>query len=74
MEHADLLLETEMPLCLRELSAHIRAHTLVLERWENGDHSEHTSVVNDPPDVDEYARRSYDALKAEQGRRLPRCS
>ncbi len=70
MEHADLLRESEMPLCLRELCAHISAYKLVLKRWQNGDHSEHTSVVNYPPDVDEYARRSYDALKAEQGRLL----
>lgn len=70
MEHADLLIETEMPVCLQELTAHIGGYRLVLKRWEESDFTEHISLVFYPEDVDKYARASYNWLKAKQERLL----
>jgi hypothetical protein len=70
VEKSDLLDESEMPESLLQLCAHVEAYKTVLRQWEAGDFAEHTSVINYPYEVREYAQRSFADLKAEQRRLL----
>jgi hypothetical protein len=65
---ADLLIESTMPKCLLELCAHIAAYQAVMKRWERNDFSEYTPLIAFPSEVEEYARESFQALKAEQAK------
>jgi hypothetical protein len=68
---SDLLIETEMPQCLRDLCAHVVGYHLVMKKWENGDYSERMSLLPFPSDeLLVYANDSYNALKREQARLL----
>lgn len=71
LSKADLLIETEMPQCLRDLCAHVVGYQLVMKKWENGDFSENLSLLPFP-DVElcNYATESYNTLKTEQTRLL----
>jgi len=64
--HADLLREATMPQCLLDLCAHVAAYKPVLAAWAAGTYTEHTSVINFPTDVREYAEKNFKELKAEQ--------
>lgn len=65
--HADLLIETEMPKCLLDACAHVAAYRAVLKQWEEGDFSEHVSVLNFPSaELLRYASVSFVHLKSEQ--------
>ena len=35
LEHADLIDESEMPLCLLDLCAHVSGYQAVLKQWES---------------------------------------
>jgi len=71
VENADLLIEEEMPESLLLLVAHVSAYKAVLKNWENGNYSEHTSLVNYPwRDVRTYVQASFMNLKQEQARLL----
>lgn len=48
IQNADLLEESEVPDCLLTLCAHVAAYKAVLKKWESGDFSESTSIVNFP--------------------------
>ena len=37
-----------------------------MKKWNEGDYSEHLSVVDYPPSLGPYAKRSYSELKKEQ--------
>jgi hypothetical protein len=64
---ADLLIERDMPECLRELGAHVAAYQTVLKKWENNDFSEHKSLINYPGRaLLDYSRRSFKELKEKQ--------
>jgi hypothetical protein len=67
---SDLLIETKMPESLLKYCAHIAAYEAVLERWKNKDYSEIQSVIHYPSEINEYARKSFVQLKAEQDRLL----
>jgi hypothetical protein len=65
--HADLLIESEMPQCLLDACAHVAAYRPVLKRWEQGDFSENTSLINFPSkELLEYVSAAFVGLKAEQ--------
>jgi hypothetical protein len=69
LSKSDLLIESEMPKCLLDFCAHVTAYQTVLRKWENNDFSEHTSLIDYPTqELIEYIRKSYVALKAEQGK------
>jgi hypothetical protein len=66
-DHADLLVEPEMPPCLLAACAHVAAYRPVLSSWGRGDFSEHTSVINFPSaELLDYASSAFTRLKAEQ--------
>ncbi len=57
---ADLLIERDMPECLRELCAHVASYQTVLKKWENNDFSEHTSLIDYPGrELLDYSHRSF---------------
>lgn len=75
LTHADLIDESEMPLCLLDLCAHVSGYQAVLKQWESGDISmireDNISVVNFPSHaLTTYAAEAFDRLKAEQARLL----
>ena len=41
---------------------------VVLAKWAKGDYSERRSLIDFPPEFDNYVQRSYTALKAKQQR------
>jgi hypothetical protein len=67
VENSDLLEESEMPDCLTALCAHVSAYKPVLKKWESGDFSENTSVLNFPAEeILKYTEATYKHLKEEQ--------
>jgi hypothetical protein len=63
---SDLLIESEMPECLLKLISHIVIYKAVIKKWEMGDYTEHTSVINFPSEVHSYIYKSFESLKREQ--------
>lgn len=63
---SDLLLESEMPECMLQYCAHIAAYEAVLERWKQKDFTEIQSVIHYPAAINDYARKSFSDLKAQQ--------
>lgn len=70
LNKSDLLIETEMPTCLLDFCAHTVALQALIEKWNNGDYSEHYAIARYPRDVDQYAREAYTNLKTEQSKML----
>jgi hypothetical protein len=67
LSKSDLLIETEMPPCLQELCAHVVGYQMVMKKWEQGDYSEHMSLLPFPQEkLEKYVEDSYNALKSEQ--------
>ena len=68
---ADLLIEDFMPPSLLQFCAHVTGYELTLKRWEQGDFSEHLSIIPYPgPTLLNYARQSFDYLKHRQAQLL----
>ncbi|MEU0515919.1 hypothetical protein [Amycolatopsis sp. NPDC006125] len=73
VQNADLLIEPEVPEVLLQLCAHVSGYEITVARWEQGDHSEHLSIVHYPADeLAAYINRSFTLLKAAQARLLGR--
>ena len=71
LSKADLFVEQNMPDSLLLLCAHVAAYQTVLEKWENNDYSEHTSLLEYPSEkILEYTKQSYKLLKTEQAKLL----
>ena len=69
LKHADLIEEQEMPQCFIDLISHISAYKPVLQKWSNGDHSEHVSVLRFPgAAMTAYLEPQYRNLKLRQTR------
>lgn len=68
VDNAYLIREPEMPQCLLDFVTHVVGYCAILAKWEKGDLSEHYSIIEFPPELDEYAARSYSELKKEQAR------
>jgi hypothetical protein len=66
LSKSDLLIEADMPESMLRFCAHIAAYEAVLERWKNKDFSEIQSVIHYPGEINDYARKSFVQLKAEQ--------
>ena len=60
-----------MPECLLTFCAHKAGYDVLIERWRQGDHREHLSVVRHPGDeLHDYLQVSFTRLKREQAREL----
>src|SRR5215469_16265040 len=66
IEKAHLIVEEQMPQCLLDFVTHVVGYKAVLRKWADGDFTERRSTIGWPPEFDEYVRKSYAALKAEQ--------
>jgi hypothetical protein len=55
-----------MPKCLLELAAHVAAYQAFIAQWDEGNFSDHKSLINFPPDVLGYATRTFARLKEKQ--------
>jgi hypothetical protein len=67
LEHSDLIEEQEMPACFIDLISHISAYKPILQKWSNGDFSEHVSVIRFPgPALAAYLEPRYRILKLRQ--------
>jgi hypothetical protein len=62
INEAHLLIEDEMPPCLLEFCAHKAGYDVLIERWKEGDFSEHLSVVTHPGDALLSTGKSLDLL------------
>jgi hypothetical protein len=68
---AHLLIEDEMPQCLLDFCAHKAGYDIVIERWKQGDYTEHLSVVRHPGDaLLDYLQRSFIELKRKQAEEI----
>jgi hypothetical protein len=68
---ADLLEGEEMPEVLLVLVAHVAGYRVLLERWKQGDYTEHRSVVDFPgDDIRAYATKTFKCLKDVQNHLL----
>jgi hypothetical protein len=70
IEKAYLIVEEEMPMCLLEFVTHVVGYKAVLAKWAKGDYAERRSLIDFPPEFDDYVQCSYAALKAKQTRLL----
>ena len=69
LEHSDLIEEQDMPRCFIDLISHISAYKAVLQKWSNGDFSEHVSVLRFPgAAMTAYLEPQYRTLKLRQTR------
>ncbi|MGW7008358.1 hypothetical protein ACWGCW_37610 [Streptomyces sp. NPDC054933] len=72
---ADLLVESQMPKVLLDLSAHVSGYEITAAKWANRDYTEHLSGVTFPAEeLASYARESFTRLKSEQASLLGRRS
>ena len=72
-QHADLLDQSEMPRVLLDICAHVKAYQPVIKRWELGDFSENTSVIDFPArEVQAFVSEGFRRLKTEQAELLGR--
>lgn len=67
---AHLIIEEEMPQCLKLFLAHSAGYKAVIKKWQMGDFSEGTSVIDYPAEIVEYAEQSYLRLKKQQQKLL----
>ena len=65
---AHLIIEEEMPHCLKLFLAHSAGYKAVIKKWQLGDSKEDASVIDYPIEIEEYAEQSYLKLKKQQKR------
>ncbi len=66
IEKAALIVEEKMPQCLLDFVTHVVGYRALQRKWAEGDFTERRSLIGWPPEFDDYVRRSYTVLKAEQ--------
>lgn len=69
---AHLIIEEEMPQCLKRFLAHTAGYKAVIKKWQLGDFSESTSVIHYPVEIEDYAEKSYLMLKEKQKKLIGR--
>ncbi len=61
---SDLIIESDIPLCLKDLCAHVAGYEIVLKRWEQQEFSELVSLAEYPTDaLLQYTAQSFERLK-----------
>jgi hypothetical protein len=69
MSKSDLIIETDIPDCLKNLCAHVAAYQTILKKWQDNDFSEHLSLIDYPrKPLTEYAIQSFKQLKSKQAK------
>ena len=69
LKHSDLIEEQDMTQCFIDLISHTSAYKPVLQKWSNGDFSEHVSVLRFPgAAMTAYLEPQYRNLKLRQTR------
>ncbi len=69
VDHLDLMEDEEMPQAFVDTLSHIAVYHAVLKQWEDGDYSDHTSIINFPAsELMEVVRPAYERLRQEQER------
>ena len=66
IQKAHLIIEDEMPQCLKRFLAHTAGYKAVIKKWQLGDFTESSSVIHYPVEIEDYAEKSYLMLKAKQ--------
>lgn len=66
IDHADLLVESDLPQCVRDLLAHVAAYEGILSKRDTGNESHHTPALRFPYEIREYAAKHYVWLKSVQ--------
>ena len=66
LDKAHLIREEEMPVCLLRFIAHVASYKAVIQKWTQGDFSEHLSIIDFPVEIHAYIKDSYRELKHEQ--------
>lgn len=67
VHHTHLVDEPEMPACFKDLCAHIATYEPIVQRWSEGDTSEHLSAIVFPRrQLERYVHETYRRLKSEQ--------
>jgi hypothetical protein len=69
---AHLIIEEEMPQCLKRFLAHSAGYKAVIKKWEQGDFTEYSSVIDYPLEIEEYAESSYSTLRKRQQKLIGR--
>ena len=70
-EKAHLLIDADMPGGLLDFCAHKAGYDVLIQRWKQGDHQEHLSLVRHPGDaLYDYVATSFAELKRQQGELL----
>ena len=66
IEKSFLIIENEMPDCLKMFIVHNAGYKALLKNWDKNNFEESISIVDYPPDILEYATNSYNKLKIKQ--------
>ena len=66
IKNSDLIIEDEFPKCFKDFCAHVETYRPVLNKWNENDFTEHTSLLNYPIEVLNYVEKSFRKLKEEQ--------
>jgi hypothetical protein len=69
---AHLIIEEEMPQCLKRFLAHSAGYKAVIKKWQKGDFTENSSVIDYPNEIEEYAEQSYSMLRKQQQKLIGR--
>lgn len=65
-KNAHLLMDEEIPRCLIDFVTCVSEWKTILKKWELGDFSEQTAMLDYPEELLEYAKQAYLKLKKEQ--------
>jgi len=64
-DHSDLLDDDDMPQVLLDFCAHVAGYEVTLNKWDHGDYSVLTSLINHPGTaLSEYAPSTFASLQA----------
>ena len=69
---AHLIIEQEMPQCLKRFLAHSAGYKAVIKKWRAGDFTDNSSVIHFPTEIEEYAEISFLKLRKQQRKLIGR--
>jgi len=69
---AHLIIEDEMPQCLKRFLAHSAGYKAVIKKWQRGDFKVNSSVIDYPTEIEDYAEKSYALLRKQQQKLIGR--
>ncbi|MFD1874295.1 hypothetical protein [Hymenobacter bucti] len=66
INNTDLIIENKFPKPLGEFCAHEESYRLVISKWEKGDYSDLSAIIDYPTSITTYVDSSYNSLKKSQ--------